>query len=113
MNNPPIKVIILEFIDLLPCIIGGTSLYSAFKFDMESYVRVILIVVGPLFIFLSIFLLVKNDMKYGYYECGRCKEKFTPTMKDLLHASKFHYFENAREIRCPKCNMKTTCYKKY
>lgn len=113
MNNPPVKVIILEFIDLLPCIIGVASLYSVFKFDMESYVRIILIVVGLLLIVLSILLLIKNDIKYGYYECGRCKEQFTPSMKDLLHASKFHYFENAREIRCPKCNMKTTCYKKY
>lgn len=113
MNNPPIKVIILTFMDLLPCIIGGTGLYFAAEFDMEIYIRIILIVVGLLFILLSIILLVKIDMKYGYYEYGRCKEKFSPTMKDLLHASKPHYFEKAQEIRCPKCNMKTTCYKKY
>lgn len=113
MNNPHIKTILLKSFDIFLGIIGIAIAYSAFYFDVKFHIKIVLIITGLILVIFSILLLIKIDIKYGYYECSRCNEKFTPTLKDTLTASRFHYFENAREIRCPKCNIKTTCFKKY
>lgn len=113
MKKMPIKKMILEILSILLGIFGIAGIYTAFKFDISLYIKIVLVIIGIAFIGLALWLILLNDIKSGYYECEYCKEKFTPTWKDILSASIFHYFENAREIRCPKCNKKTTCHKKY
>jgi len=79
------------------------SLVAAY-IEMETWIRIVLIVGGlVLFLILSFFML-RIEQKAGLYECGNCHHKHVPTYNQVLWAM---HMGRTRYMKCPHCNKKS------
>lgn len=72
--------------------------------EMNSVIRVLLIIGGSIIFVVGVTNAVKIEQTAGYYECDKCHYKYIPTYKSILFS--MHY-GRTRYMKCPKCNKKS------
>lgn len=100
----------LEWVLMLPTfimflVLTGIAAYA----NISETLRVVLIVVGLLFIFPACFVSIKIEADAGYYECEKCGHRHVPTYGAVLRA---HHIGRTRFMKCPNCGQKSWQKKK-
>ena len=72
--------------------------------NMETWLRILLIILGFVIFFVLCLFAVSIEQKTGYYECKNCHNKFVPNYKETLFAM---HMGRTRYMKCPKCNEKS------
>ena len=95
----------------LELLIGGiaiitffTLLFTAIFVDMEMWIKAVLVIIGTIVFFVSMFFALKIEQIAGYYECANCHHKYVPTYKSVFLAM---HINRTRKMKCPKCGKKT------
>jgi transcriptional regulator with XRE-family HTH domain len=102
------RLLNLEWIiGILACIVLLGGLLVASYVEMETYLRVIIIVGSVIVFLIAIFYALKIEQVAGYYECKNCGHKYVPEYWTVFFAP---HMGRSRYMRCPQCN--TKCYHK-
>ncbi len=72
--------------------------------ELETWTRILLIVIGFIHIIFGIHFCIVIEKDAGYYECQHCHNKYIPTYKQVLFS--MHY-GRTRYMKCPNCNKKS------
>nr|MBE6544880.1 helix-turn-helix transcriptional regulator [Oscillospiraceae bacterium] len=88
-------------IGILSMIILLGFTFAAAFFQMEDWLRIVLIVGGFIPCLIGIGFAILIEQTAGYYECRKCHHKYVPTYNSVLWA--MHY-GRTRYMKCPKCN---------
>ena len=75
--------------------------------EMETYLRVILIIGAFILLIPSLYYGIKIEQVAGLYECSNCHHKYVPTFKSVFLAQ---HMGRTRKMKCPKCD--TKCWHK-
>lgn len=97
----------LIFITLLSSI---TIIMVAATVLMQTWLRVLLVIIGMVIMFSGVTLATIIDYNLGCYECKFCKHRFNPTLKAYIMGP--HFF-SSRKLKCPNCGKKDYCKKIY
>jgi transcriptional regulator with XRE-family HTH domain len=101
------KKIILSAMVAVLTIAGGIPFFIiAELIEMETWQRIILIVIGFILVVWGIIIACILDKEAGAYECPACHDRFVPDMKDYLMAP---HTITKRRLRCPKCGETHWC----
>ena len=103
------KLIIAVVIVVITLLAGLTMILLSDLLEMETWLRVVLIVIAVVTIGSGIGIACVLDKDAGVYECKHCGERFVPTMKAYLFAL---HTPTKRRLRCPKCGKKSFCKKR-
>ena len=76
----------------------------ASTFEMEDWLRVIIIVGGFIIFCIGMYYGLKIEQIAGYYECAECHHKYVPTYSSVFFAM---HIGRTRKMRCPKCGKKS------
>lgn len=72
--------------------------------EMQTYLRILLILVGIIEFSIALFFCVKIERDAGFYECQKCHHKYIPTYKAVLFSM---HMGRTRFLKCPKCHKKS------
>ena len=72
--------------------------------QMESWVRISLIVLGFALFLAGCFYALRIEQVAGYYACKECGNRYVPTYKSVNLAP---HMARTRYMRCPQCGKKT------
>lgn len=103
------KLIIAVITAVITLLAGLTISLLAELLEMETWLRVVLIVFAFVIIGTGIGIACVLDREAGVYECKHCGERFVPTMKAYLLAP---HMPTSRKLKCPKCGKKSFCKKR-
>lgn len=76
---------------------------SAFV-QMETWLRVVLMVLGFVLFLAGCFYALRIEQVAGYYVCEACGHRYVPTFKAVTLAQ---HLGRTRYMKCPKCNKKS------
>ena len=77
--------------------------------EMETYLRVIIIVSAMVMLAAGLIGLAILDLHTGYFECPECHERFVPSFSAYLVAM---HTLNKRHLKCPHCGKTSWCIKR-
>ena len=103
------KLIIAVIVASVTLLAGLTICLLSELLEMETWLRVVLAVIGVVTIGTGIGLACVLERDAGVYECKHCGERFVPTMKAYLFAP---HMPISRKLKCPKCGKKSYCKKR-
>lgn len=92
------------FLGVLVSAILFTLVFVAGFANLETYLRIILILVGFIIFIIGVSICLRLEQKAGYYECKICGHKYIPSYKSVYMA--LHYGRN-RYMKCPNCNKRS------
>jgi DNA-directed RNA polymerase subunit RPC12/RpoP len=100
------KIIILEDILVITAIIIMLSLTAIASFtpNIETWLRVVLLIIGCLPLFIFCFIAVALESMVGFYKCDCCGHENYPSIFITLMVP---HVGRTRYIRCEKCNKKS------
>ena len=78
-------------------------IFIACFFDMDSILRISLIVIGSIIFAYGCGNAVKIEQVAGYYECDNCHHKYVPTYNSVFFAV---HRGRTRKMVCPECGKK-------
>ncbi|MBP3841434.1 MAG: helix-turn-helix domain-containing protein [Bacilli bacterium] len=81
-----------------------TLVFVASFIDMQSWLRILLILIGFVTFFTSCCFAIGIEQKAGYYKCNECNHKYVPTYKSVFLAA---HNGRTRYMKCPKCGKKS------
>ena len=81
-----------------------TLIFVASFVKMDTWLSILLIVIGIVIFALGVSNAVKIEQVAGYYECPKCNHKYVPTYKNVLWAQ---HMGRTRKLKCPKCGNKS------
>lgn len=81
-----------------------TLVFVASFIDMQSWLRILLILIGIVTFFTSCCFAIGIEQKAGYYKCNECNHKYVPTYKSVFLAA---HNGRTRYMKCPKCGKKS------
>ena len=84
-------------------ILLGFTFLASFL-EMQTWLRITLIVLGFVFSLVGISFALRIEQTAGYYMCRKCGHKHVPTYNSVLWA--MHY-GRTRYMKCPKCEKKS------
>ena len=91
-------------IGVLSIIILLSSTFVASFFEMENWIRILLIVGGFIPAIIGMLFGLKIEQTAGYYECAKCNHKYVPTYSSVLWAM---HINRTRYMKCPNCNKRS------
>ena len=91
-------------IGVLSIIILLSSTFAASFFEMENWIRILLIVGGFIPAIIGMLFGLKIEQTAGYYECAKCNHKYVPTYSSVLWAM---HINRTRYMKCPKCGKRS------
>jgi len=103
------KIVISALICFISILAGGTLVVLAGMLEMQTWLRVLLIVIAFLIVGVAIGVACVLDRDAGVFECPNCGERFVPTMKSFIFAA---HTLTTRRLKCPKCGKKGNCKKR-
>jgi hypothetical protein len=80
-------------------ILVGFTLVAAY-FEMQTWLRVCLIVSGFALGLVGIGFALRIEQTAGYYECRCCGHKYVPSYQSVLWAM---HMGRTRYMKCPEC----------
>ena len=92
------------FIGITATIVLFTLIFVAAFTQMETWLRVSLIVFGFILFLAGCFYALRIEQVAGYYECKHCKHRYVPTYKAVNMAM---HMGRTRYMRCPQCEKKS------
>ena len=99
------RLLNLEWIiGILACIVLLGGLLVTSYVEMETYLRVIIIVGSVIVFLIAMFYALKIEQVAGYYECKNCGHKYVPEYWTVFFAP---HMGRSRYMRCPQCNTKS------
>lgn len=75
-------------------------------FEMETWMRFVLMGIGFLVIIAGIIIACILDRDAGAFECPECHERFVPEMREYIMGP---HTLTKRKLRCPKCGATKYC----
>ena len=78
--------------------------FAASFFQMEDWLRIVLIVGGFIPCLVGIGFAIRIEQTAGYYECKKCHHKYVPTYNSVLWSM---HFGRTRYMKCPKCEKRS------
>ena len=103
------KLIIAVITAVITLLAGITIMVVAEVLEMETWLRIILGVLGAVVMLTGIGIACVLEKDAGVYECKHCGERFMPTMKEYIFAP---HTLTTRRFKCPKCGKKSFCKKR-
>ncbi len=101
------KKIILSVIECALTLLSGTTLILLTgTLEMDTWVRILLIVIAVIVIFGGIAVAAALDMSAGTFECRKCGTRFVPTPGSYIAG--LHTITK-RKLKCPNCGQTTYC----
>ncbi len=91
-------------IGVLSIIILLSSTFVASFFEMENWIRILLIVGGFIPAIIGMLFGLKIEQTAGYYKCAKCNHKYVPTYSSVLWAM---HINRTRYMKCPKCGKRS------
>ena len=91
-------------IGVLSTIMIITPTFAAAYFEMEDWVRGLIIVIGFVIGFIGYVFAIRIEQSAGYYECAVCKHRYVPEMKSVMWSM---HMGRTRYMRCPSCGKKS------
>ena len=91
-------------IGILSMIILLALTFVASFFEMEDWIRILLIIVGFIPAMIGILFAIRIEQTAGYYECAKCHHKYVPTYSSVLWAM---HINRTRYMKCPECGKKS------
>lgn len=103
------KKIILSMVTAALTVVAALPLFVlSGALEMETWLRVVLIVIGILVITSGIAIACVLDRDAGAFECPDCHEKFVPDMKSYIMGP---HTITKRKLVCPHCGSHKYCKK--
>ena len=103
------KKIILSAMVAILVILAATPLFVlSGALEMNTWMRVILIIIGSVVIAAGIAIACVLDRDAGAFECPECNTRFVPEMKDYLMGP---HTSTRRKLTCPNCGAHKYCKK--
>lgn len=88
-------------------IIAAVPLFVvAGAFDMEVWIRIILMGIGIVIVIIGVAIACVLDREAGAFECPECNERFVPDMKSYVMGP---HTLTKRKLTCPKCGCTKYC----
>lgn len=104
------KKFILEALIIFISILAvATLVVIAGAIEMETWIRIVLIVVAVVIFAVGIAVACVLERDTGVYECKYCGERFVPTMIAYVCGVHTH---TRRRLKCPKCGKTSFCKKR-
>lgn len=101
------KKIILSVIECALTLLSGTTLILLTGIlEMDTWVRILLIVIAVIVIAGGIAVAAALDMSAGTFECRKCGTRFVPTPSSYI--ARPHAITK-RKLKCPNCGQTTYC----
>ena len=85
--------VFLTVLILLACLLG-----------MELWLRIFLFALGFFVFLIAVSVGVRIEQVTGYYECGHCHYRYTPSFHRVLFSA---YNGKARYLKCPRCKRRS------
>ena len=79
-------------------------IFTASFINMETWIRILLIVLGFIIFIVGMINGLKIEQTAGYYECAKCHHKYIPKFNSVVFSQ---HFGRTRYMRCPHCNEKS------
>ena len=99
------RLLALEiFIGILVTLILLALVAVAAFVQLENWLRIVLIVTGFVVFLIGVFYAIKIEQTAGYYECAECGHRYVPEYKSVLFAP---HINRTRQMRCPKCGVRS------
>lgn len=92
------------FIGITAAIVLFTLIFIAAFIQMETWLRVSLIVFGFVLFLAGCFYALRIEQVAGHYECRHCKHRYVPSYKAVNMAP---HMGRTRYMRCPECGKKS------
>ena len=102
-------LIFAVIIAVVTLVAGFTLILFAKYMEMDTWLKIVLVVMGFIIICLGIGIACALEKDAGVYECRHCGERFVPTMKAYIFAP---HMLLSRRMKCPKCGKKSYCKKR-
>ena len=104
------KKLIIAVITAATTLLAGITIFLlADLLETETWLKILLIVVGFVVICSGIGVACVLDRDAGVYECKHCGKRFVPTMKAYIFAP---HTITTRWFKCPKCGKRSFCKKR-
>ena len=81
-----------------------TLIFVASFINMDSWIRILLIILGLVIFAIGMIFSIKIEPQAGYYECQKCHHKYIPTYKSVLFSK---HINRTRKMKCPNCGEKS------
>ena len=81
-----------------------TTVILAAYVELETWLKVVLIVSGFIVFILVCFFCLKAEQKAGYYECQKCGHRYVPKYSQVVGAM---HFGRTRFMKCPHCGKRS------
>lgn len=72
--------------------------------SLESWVKILVGAAGTVVFLIGAGLALRIEQIAGYYECAKCKHRYTPSYASVFFAQ---HMGRTRKMRCPKCGKKS------
>lgn len=102
-----IRRIIISVITGVISMLGGfTLIIIAGALEIDTWLRVLLIVIGLIVLLGGIIVAGIEDMYTGTFECKHCKARFVPSAKQYILGP---HTLTKRKLTCPECGKRSYC----
>lgn len=109
-NEAKKKLILSILVGTLSIIAGTPILLVAGLLEMQTWLRIVLIVLAIIIYVIGIGVACVLDREAGVFECPQCGQRFVPTMKEYVMGP---HTILKRKLRCPNCGKKSYCRKRF
>ncbi len=100
------KIVMSALVACLVIIAAVPLFVMAGAFDMEVWLRTVLMGIGIIIIIIGIAIACILDREAGAFECPECNERFVPDMKSYVMGP---HTLTKRKLTCPKCGCTKYC----
>lgn len=97
------------FIVLVTFLAGFTLILLSGSLEMETWLRVLLVVIGFISLLGGITVAVVLEVTSGAFECKKCEKRFMPTLGAYLAGV---HTPTKRWLKCPHCGEKSWCVRR-
>ncbi|MGN1420118.1 MAG: helix-turn-helix domain-containing protein [Eubacterium sp.] len=103
------KIILSAVVCALTIISGITLILASGLIEMQTQLRVILMIIAFVVIAGGIAVACVLDVESGTYECPKCGERFVPTLGAYIAGP---HTITKRQLKCPHCGKVSYCKKR-